>query len=78
MGKGVKKYRCGACQETSMHHWINRNRAGGVKCTACGSRNMELVTAEARDEAAVAQSVRVGGGTASTTIPAEKSHKKVT
>lgn len=76
--KGRKKYRCGECNAESFHHWIELNRAAGVKCTACGSRRMELVTKEAREEAADKQTVRVLGGTPSTTFPREDSNKKVT
>lgn len=76
--KGRKKYQCGECKVESYHHWIERNRAAGVRCPACGSRRMEFVTTEAKKEAANAQSVRVAGGTPSTTIPNEKPNKRVT
>ncbi len=77
-GKGRKKYKCGNCYQTSFHHWIEANRASGIRCTACGSRNMELVTEEARQEAADAQLVRTLGGTRSTHRPQERPDRKVT
>lgn len=75
--RGQKKYRCGECSVESFHHWIEANRAAGVRCPACGSRRMELVTTEAKQEAAAAQAIRVDGGTPSTTLPPDHARRKV-
>lgn len=76
--RGQKKYRCGGCNTESFHHWIELNRAARLRCPACGSARMELVTPEARREAADAQAVRVEGGTPSTTLPPEHPRRKIT
>ena len=65
--KGYRKYVCDECRAESWHHWIERNRASRLRCTGCGSARLELVSDEAKDEAADLQAVRVGGGTPSTT-----------
>jgi DNA-directed RNA polymerase subunit RPC12/RpoP len=75
--KGKRKYECGSCSHVAFYHWINLNRAGGLKCENCGSRNMELVTEEAKQASAEAQSVRVLGGTRSTTNPKDGPKKKI-
>lgn len=67
-GRGRKKYRCDECDVESFHHWVELNRAARLRCPACGSARMELVTKAAKDEAAAAQAVRVEGGTPSTTV----------
>lgn len=61
MKRGFKKYACDECKAESNHHWIERNRAARLRCPACGSARMELVTVEAQNEAALAQRVRVEG-----------------
>lgn len=65
--RGTKKYKCGECGVESWHHWIERNRAARLRCTACGSARMELVSEAAKEETATASTVRVKGGTRSTT-----------
>jgi DNA-directed RNA polymerase subunit RPC12/RpoP len=67
--RGSRKYRCGACKEESFHHWIHANRAAGVRCPGCGSRDMTLTSAEAQADAASLQRVRVAGGTRSASLP---------
>ena len=80
MARGKRKYLCDDCKVESMHHWIELNRAARMRCPACGSSRLELVTAEAKDEAANRQAVRVTGGTHSTTLPpdARNPRKKIT
>ena len=50
--KGVKKHRCEDCGHEGFEHWIQRNRAAGIKCPGCGSRRYNLVTQEAKDDVA--------------------------
>lgn len=76
--KGRRKYRCGECKTETFHHWIALNRAGRLRCPGCGSARMELVSTEAKNEAAERQQVRVAGGTPSTTLPLERRNRKVT
>ena len=77
--KGCRKYRCEECQEESFHHWIERNRAARLRCPGCGSARMDLVTAEARADAADLQGVRVAGHPDMTRPPGEPdSRRKVT
>ena len=77
--RGTRKYRCGECSAESFHHWIERNRAARLRCPACGSARMDLVTAEARDDAASLQRVRVAGHPDMTNPPATRpAHKRVT
>ena len=59
--RGQRKYRCGECKAESFHHWIERNRAARMRCPGCGSARLELVTKEAKEEAADLQRVRVEG-----------------
>ena len=69
MRRGKKKYRCGECKFESYHHWIELNRAARLRCPACGSARMELVTKEAKDDQANAALFR--DGTRSTMRPKE-------
>ena len=61
MRRGQKKYKCGECGAESFHHWIELNRAARLRCPGCGSARMELVTQEARKEAAAAMDNQVFG-----------------
>jgi DNA-directed RNA polymerase subunit RPC12/RpoP len=61
MKRGHKKYRCDECKTESFHHWIELNRASRMRCQACGSTRLELVTDQAKREAAAAQAVRIEG-----------------
>lgn len=79
--RGIRKYVCDECKAESFHHWIERNRAARMRCPACGSARLELVTKEGKDEAAQAQRNRVLGNrntTASTTIKRDARNRKVT
>lgn len=76
--KGSRLYECGECKARSIHHWIELNRAARLKCPACGSARMELVSKEAKADARSLQGIRVAGGTASTTLPHETFRRKVT
>ena len=61
--KGHRKYLCGHCGKDSFHHWIEANRAHGITCPLCGSRNMSVVSPEGKAEQAARNRVRVQGGT---------------
>jgi DNA-directed RNA polymerase subunit RPC12/RpoP len=75
--RGSRLYVCDECKERSLHHWIERNRASRMRCPACGSARLELVSAEARQEQADLNRVRLQGHPAMTEPPA-RPHKKVT
>lgn len=76
---GRRKYRCEECKAESWHHWTARNRAARIRCTACGSARLELVTKEAKDDQASLNQVRVAGHPDMTRPPgALDSRKKVT
>lgn len=75
MKRGQKKYRCDECKAESFHHWIERNRAARLRCPACGSARMDLVSREARAEAVAAQQVRVLGCRHTTEAKNQKSDK---
>ncbi len=51
MQRGKRKYQCFECGEESFHHWIEKNRASRLKCPACGSIRMDIVTEDGRREA---------------------------
>lgn len=59
--KGRRKYRCEECGEESFRHWVERNRAARMRCLGCGSARLELVSEEAKKDAASLQAVRVAG-----------------
>lgn len=75
--KGYRKYACDECKAESMIHWIERNRASGLKCPACGSRRVELVSKEARDDQASLNEVAIDGHR-DMTIPLHKLDKNRT
>lgn len=77
-GRGKRKYRCDECKLESFHHWIELNRASRMRCPACGCSRLELVSDDAKKEAAAANAARVAGGTPSTCLPPEHPRKKVT
>jgi len=56
--KGVKKYRCEECGHSAMEHWIQLERAAGMKCPGCGSRRYGPVTDEAKFDIADKQEFR--------------------
>lgn len=59
--RGSRKYRCEECKTTSFHHWIELNRAARMRCPGCGSARLELVSEEAKKDAAELNDVRAGG-----------------
>ena len=61
MRKGYRKYRCEECKAEELHHWIERNRAARMRCTACGSARLELVTEAAKADQRSLNSVAVSG-----------------
>lgn len=73
--RGQRMYQCGECKGRSYHHWIERNRAARMRCPGCGSARLELVSDEAKKEAAEAQQVRVDGHASMTTPPARPNRK---
>lgn len=74
--KGYRKYICDECKVESRHHWIEKNRASRMRCPACGSSRLVLVTKEAKNEAVVAQRVRIQGHRDMTRTPDELDPKK--
>lgn len=76
--KGNRLYRCDECKAESFHHWIELNRAARLRCPACGSARMDLVSEKAKEDAADLQAVRVVGHRDMTRKPEEfDGHKKV-
>ena len=54
-------HECDECHARRMVFWVELNRAGKPRCTACGSTRLELVSAEAKDDRARLQDERSKG-----------------
>jgi DNA-directed RNA polymerase subunit RPC12/RpoP len=75
--RGTRQYVCDECKAKSYHHWLERNRAARLRCPACGSARLELVTEEARREQASRNEVRLAGHR-DMTRPPERPGRRVT
>lgn len=58
---GRRLYECDECKVKSQHHWVEKNRAARMRCPACGSARLELVSQEAKDDAISLQQVSIVG-----------------
>ena len=76
--KGRRTYLCDECKERSMHHWIEKNRAARMRCPACGSARLELVSDEAKQEQADQQKARVEGHRDMSITRSRRKNRKVT
>jgi DNA-directed RNA polymerase subunit RPC12/RpoP len=74
--KGRRLYRCDECRAESYHHWVERNRAARMRCPACGSCRLELVSEEAKQDQASLNQVRVAGHRSMTLPPDTHDPKK--
>jgi len=50
--KGKRKFRCAECKAESWFHWVERNRAKRLACTACGSLAVDPCSDEGKAEVA--------------------------
>lgn len=64
--KGQRLYKCNMCGGQSMYHWVELNRANGMKCHNCGSRSLEICSEEGKVEIEFRNDILRGGGTRST------------
>lgn len=52
--KGKRLYRCDECRTARFVHWTEANRAGRLRCMACGSARMTISGDGADDAARIA------------------------
>ncbi len=74
-------YECQECHARRWIAWVELNRAARPKCYGCGSTRLELVSEQAKDDAARLQRERVIGTGGSLKLSGDEentTHRKVT